>query len=48
MAPEARRTAAEGLARSLSKAGIATADLYDHDKLVLVIRDGALRSTIER
>jgi len=46
LAPEARRSAAEDLARSLSKAGIATADLYDHDKLVLVIRDGALRSAV--
>lgn len=44
--PEARRSAAEGLARSLSEAGIETADLYDHDKLVLVIRDGALRSVV--
>lgn len=44
LAPDARRSAAEGLAANLSQAGIATADLYDHDALVLVIRDGELRS----
>jgi hypothetical protein len=42
LAPEARRAAAEGLARNLSHAGIASADLYDHDALVLVIRNGQL------
>jgi hypothetical protein len=44
LAPEARRSAAEGLARSLSDTGIKTADLYDHDRLLLVIRDGELRN----
>jgi hypothetical protein len=42
LAPEARRAAAEGLARNLSQAGIDSADLYDHDALVLVIRNGQL------
>ena len=46
LAPDARRSAAQDLARSLSDTGIKTADLYDHDKLLLVIRNGQLRSDI--